>query len=898
MATGGSKMNYFWVQHAQHQFGLSMECLFILLILSPCCQFQDSGVFYNQLEEQDIDTSVGSVSSTPLILQTFSDLERTNLRYGILSDESSNSDLFKIDAISGNISFAKKVDREIVCPFSVICEVNFQVAVSGANKFLVIPVEVNIQDVNDNSPRFQEPAVMDVYISEDAPENFTQTLTVAMDADGSVQFGIRSYSVEPPHDKFRVVITENFVGMAQVSLVLTGKLDRELQATHNLIVVAKDGGTPPKTGTLNVTVIVTDVNDNSPVFSMKYYTSDFSEEAGSGYNIAMVTASDRDEGDNGKVVYMLSSVLSVSSAEIQDKINVDNITGAVTLKQPLPSGQYRFLIDAQDLGTPRRYDEALLSIVVLDTINNQPTVRVNLVQNDNLSLGWVSERAEINTVVAVLRVDDPDTGRNGNVSCQSSSLHFHLQLMEPGRYKLVIARSLDREITSTHTVKVVCSDDGIPSLNASASVLLNVFDENDNAPEFTDLSYVQNIAENNLKDDTVTVVTALDMDEGQNGKIEYRLAGVVKDFTIMPDTGVIKTRKRFDREERALYRFQVLAVDHGQPPLTGTTLVTVNVIDVNDVSPIFSQDSYYFDLPENSEPGLVVGNVSVADPDLHDGGRVTLTLKPVREGEDLPFAVSIDGWISSTITFDRENRDVYQFCVVAMDNGSQKRTSSAHVTVRILDVNDNRPTFVFPEDHNFSTNVIIPTEKESTILHLDVSDADEKQNGLVIYSVVASNASHLFKIGPLSGDVITSRHLDTPDIGTYFITVNATDSGVPVMWSSRTLHLMVQLSPASEGHVIADQNVLIVVCILSFTVVVSVIVVAVVCVVSRHDRRKKQYYNHKLCPGDRRENEMGILEDNQRHTLEVQDNLFLLLSVKGFSCSVCERIMSVSCCYC
>lgn len=830
---------------------LSRVCVVVLICLSllQCCLCQDNDLVFTQPEEQRVGHPVGSVVEYVNGLNSVGESDRSSLRYSILPDANGHSSFFSIDPVSGNVTFAKRVDRESICPLSDSCEVRFQVAVSGRdNFFITMPARIIILDINDNSPTFPPPGAITIHISEAAAVNFTHVLTSATDADTSRDFGVLSYTLDPASEKFQVVMTRNFVGTSHVTLLVKQKLDREVQETYQLLVVAKDGGGPPRSGSLTVNVVVDDVNDNDPKFTEKVYSASFGEDAGPGYKIITVMATDDDVNNNGKIVYELNFILSGNSADIDDKISVDRTTGDVTLKQKMSSGEYRFVIDARDLGSPPRSDQAVVTVTVLDTINNQPIVRLNPVQIDALPVGWVSEASRVSTVVAVISVEDNDGGKNGSVECLSLEPYFQLQLLETKRYKLIVAKPLDREANDSFAIEIICKDQGNPSLNATTSFVLNVFDINDNAPEFVESSYTREIPENNLMDSTVLVVSALDLDKGQNGAIEYRLRGDQGNFRIIPDTGVIKASRRFDREEVGTYTFEVLAVDRGNPPLTGQATVTVVISDVNDVAPSFSKESYRFQIYENNNSGSIVGDIKASDPDLGSGGMVLFSLKTQYDTDNLPFAVGSDGILSSLGKLDREEKDTYFFYVIATDQGRQKLSSSAQITVQILDINDNRPTFIFPSDQNFTSYVSTPVQPDTGLLHVDVSDSDYNQNALITYTIAATNASNLFRIGLFDGQIFANTDLGMSEAGTYFLDINITDQGVPPLWDVRTLYIVIQSKYANAGDDKWHLHVLIIACIVCLTVIVSGVILMVICIVRKQDKLASLQTNESLFP--------------------------------------------------
>ncbi|XP_059144977.1 protocadherin gamma-B1-like [Physella acuta] len=826
---------------------------FQVLSIATC---QQTMLTFTQEEEQPAGQFVGSVSGSQIVTQMVGKDDRPSLRYNILGGD----DNFALGNINGNLTFAKRIDREKLCPMAVDCKYPLTVTVSGPNGFFQsLSVQVIITDINDNDPYFS-PSVFNLTINEASPPGFSSPLLSANDADMSEAYGVKTYGLEPESEVFRVVTSTNQIGTVRVSLVLSQPLDRETLDRYQLYLVARDGGTPKRSGTLTVNIIVGDDNDNFPVFSSVVYTAVFNETAQAGYEIIRVKATDADLGENGRVVYSLSTIQPGNRVDIRDKIAVNLTTGSLTLKSALPSGDYQIHIDAQDNGSPTKSNQALVNVTVLDTENSQPVVTLNLVQINDYPKGTAPETASaVGSVVAVVTVDDSDSGKNGNVSCASAEPSFQLQQLSSYSYKLMVARPLDRETTAVHNVTIVCQDQGTPSLSASASVQITVIDINDNPPVFPRMNYDAQIIENNMQGDTVLVVNALDADVNENSHIEYRLINEGGNFTISPTNGVIRANRVFDREEQSRYEFKALAVDKGTPPLTGVTTIVITILDVNDNAPKFSQDNYKFQIYENREKDSMVGNLSVVDPDLEEGGEITFTVRPVSYPDDIPFSVTKDGRILTLDRFDRESRSDYKFIVIATDNGQPKLSSSTQVTVDILDMNDNRPSFIFPGPQNSSAYVNIPIEADSTLLSLEVSDLDQEdsQNSWITYSIVASNASDLFRIGKIDGRLIANRAILLADVGTYSITINASDQGNPVMWTTGTVLVVVQTEPvAASSKVLADQNVLIVACIVCFTVIVSGAVLVALCVMRRVDRqRKMQYGSSSCCPSRHQDGE-------------------------------------------
>ncbi|GFO30810.1 protocadherin-9 [Plakobranchus ocellatus] len=838
---------------------------------------QQQRLTFTVVEEEPTDTPVGSVSTSSIILDKVPEADRSQLSYSLQAKESSHQTFFKIDRQSGNITVASPIDREAVCPWTNVCVLQFDAIANRGNFMEQILVAISVEDINDNPPKFDTSSttsgVYEVRFPESSPIESSRPLLTATDADMSVSFGVQNYNLEPASSIFSLDVTKNAVGTPQVNLVLKEVLDRETDANYTLRLEAWDGGVPPNMGALTVLVLVEDINDHRPKFSSTNYSASFSETEGEGYEIVQVHATDEDEGKNGRVVYYLSSQQTgENSASIVGKVVVNRETGSVRLSQPLESGTYTIIVEARDMGDSYLADQAAINVIVLDTDNNQPIARLVAVPaSDDLPEGWVSESEPVKQVVGFLTVEDPDSGSNGNVSCVSLEKHFQLEQMNAGYYRLVLAEQLDYETEKEHTVQAVCKDQGSPSLNTTATLVLKVADKNDEKPEFTKDLYEERIFENNVVGDTVVVVTAIDRDSGERGKVQYRLSqDAGSNFTISPYDGVVRATIRFDRETKAVYEFSVIAFDGGSPSQSANASVRIEIRDKNDVAPVFGRPKYKFHLYENRDADSVVGNITVSDPDLGDGGKIKLSLVfddnddetdsentfgsavSINDNND-PFSITDEGKIYSRKIFDREVKSSYTFFIIATDNGQRKLSSSVEATVEILDVNDHRPTFSFPSEHNFSALANIPIHSDASVLKVDVTDKDSGKNSIVSYSIVSTNASAgLFRIGKFSGEIVASRDIGLADLGTFYITVNASDQGSPPLWENRTLHLVIQAEAAgSTDEVIADQNVLIVVCIVCFTVIVSGGIFIALCVLRRLDRQRKLQYAATCCPSNR-----------------------------------------------
>ncbi|NWV53503.1 PCDGB protein, partial [Daphoenositta chrysoptera] len=299
--------------------------------------------------------------------------------------------------------------------------------------------------------------------------------------------------------------------------------------------------------------------------------------------LVTVTATDNDEGLNGKVKYSFKKKKTSSQIFL-----LDSETGAITLGRSLnfeEGDAYELDLQAYDGGT--LYDTAKVVITVTDVNDNAPEISVRSALNE------ISEDAPPGTVVALLHVQDRDSGANGEVRCSlDRDIPFRLQSSHGSYYSVVTARELDREQVSEYNVTVRAADGGSPALQSSAVLALRVLDVNDNAPVFAQERYSARLAENNAAGALVLTVRATDADRGQNARVRYRLAeGRVRGaplssyVSVQAETGALYALRSFDYEQVRELGLWVRAEDGGAPALSSNVSVRLLIVDENDNAP-------------------------------------------------------------------------------------------------------------------------------------------------------------------------------------------------------------------------------------------------------------------------------------------------------------------------
>ncbi|NWR67275.1 PCDG7 protein, partial [Bucorvus abyssinicus] len=407
-------------------------------------------------------------------------------------------------------------------------------------------------------------------------------LAEAHDPD-SGRNSVQSYELSGD-EHFSLAVQAGPGGDRHPQLVLAKALDREVAAFHELVLRASDGGEPSQTGTARIRVSVLDANDNAPVFRPAEYIVHVPEDVPVGSTLVTVTATDADEGMNGYVKYSMKKATD-TAPEI---FHLDSETGVITLVHSLDfeeGDSYELEVQARDGG--ELFDTAKVGITVLDINDNAPEISVRSV------LSAISEGAALGTVVALLHVQDKDSGANGEVRCSlDGGLPFRLQSSQGSYYSVVTSRELDREAVSEYNVTVRAADGGSPGLWSSMVLSLRVLDVNDNAPVFSEERYSARLAENNAAGALVLTVRATDADWGQNARVRYRvLEGRVRGaplssyVSVQAETGALYALRSFDYEEVRELALWVRAEDGGAPALSSNVSVRLVIVDENDNAP-------------------------------------------------------------------------------------------------------------------------------------------------------------------------------------------------------------------------------------------------------------------------------------------------------------------------
>ncbi|XP_057269676.1 protocadherin gamma-A2-like isoform X8 [Pezoporus wallicus] len=593
---------------------------------------------------------------------------------------------FALHGKTGHLVTAERIDREQLCESVRQCVLRCEVILDG--EMQVYSVEVEITDINDNAPKFEE-MELEERMSESTAPGSRFPLVEAHDPDAGPN-SLQRYELSGD-EHFSLAVQAGPGGDHRPELVLEKALDREEAAFHELVLRARDGGEPAQTGTARIRVTVLDANDNAPVFSQEEYTARVAEDVPVGSVLVTITASDADEGLNGNVKYSLKKITAKASRVFE----LDAETGALTLVRPLDfeeGDSYELQVQARDGG--ELFDAAKIVITVTDVNDNAPEISVRS------ALTEISEDAQAGTVVALLHVQDRDSGANGQVRCSlDEGVPFRLRSSQGSYYSVVTAGELDREKVSEYNVTVRAVDGGSPAMQSSAVLALRVLDVNDNAPVFAEPRYSARLAENNAAGALVLTVRASDEDWGQNARVRYRLSeGRVRDaplssyVSVQAETGALYALRSFDYEEVREVRLWVWAEDGGLPALSSNASVVLEIVDENDNAPqvlyppaaapsaAVSGWAGVELAPRSAEPGALVAKVVAVDADA--GQNAWLSYELAKATEPGLFRVGLHSGEVRTARFPLARDAARQSLVVVVkDHGRPALSATATLTV-------------------------------------------------------------------------------------------------------------------------------------------------------------------------------------------------------------------------
>uniref|UniRef100_A0A671Q5M6 Cadherin domain-containing protein n=1 Tax=Sinocyclocheilus anshuiensis TaxID=1608454 RepID=A0A671Q5M6_9TELE len=586
---------------------------------------------------------------------------------------------------TGLLLIREKMDRESLCAKTTPCALHLQMILENPMELYTITIEIT--DINDNAPSFQKKDFR-FEISESAVAGAGFMLGRAFDPDVGSN-ALQSYSLKPS-EQFRLGLHNQADGSKNVEMILQRPLDRETQSSFTLLLEAFDGGDPVLSGTVQIHITVLDINDNAPVFMQKVYKTTITENAPKGTVLTVVSASDADEGSNSVVTYYISDTMD---SNVADVFLVKEQTGELILNGHVDFekvSHFELNIQAKDQGG--LLNACKVIIAVLDINDNSPSIQILSSSHS------IPEDSKSGTVVAMLNVDDLDSGVNGQVQCIiNENIPFAIT-SQSSFFSLQTEQELDREREAEYNISVICTDEGVPALSSNVSLRLQISDVNDNAPVFEKSHYEACVLENNTPGlSIVTVIATSDADWNQNARVSYILedstvngVSVSSYVSVQPDSGLITAVRSFDYEQLKDFHFWVKAQDGSAPPLSSNVTVKIIIQDQNDnapqvLYPVQTGASVVAEIvPRAADVGYLVTKVVAVDVD--SGQNAWLSYKLQKATDRALFEVGLQNGEIRTVRQVTDKDAVKQkLTVVVEDNGQPSRSAVVFINVAVAD---------------------------------------------------------------------------------------------------------------------------------------------------------------------------------------------------------------------
>ncbi|XP_069628968.1 protocadherin alpha-2-like isoform X3 [Haliaeetus albicilla] len=584
----------------------------------------------------------------------------------------------------------------------------------------------------------------------------------------------------------------------------------------------------------HVELEVTDINDNAPLFPVNEEAFTIAEMSLPGSRLPLERASDADVGANAQLSYTLSP--SEHFRLDRQGNNDQSASLALVLTKSLDREtmpEHRLVLSASDGGRPSLTGTMELVISVLDANDNAPQFNQSVYKVKAL------EGSELGTLLISLSATDLDEGINSDViylfSKRLAAEVKEMFTIDENKGEIRLQGKLDYEEMDSYEITIEARDKGSPPLSGHCTVLVEVLDVNDNAPEVWVTSLSVPVPEDAAVGTVVALLSVSDRDSGANGRVRCAVwpaapFGLVATFA---GSYSLVLREALDRERVSEYEVEVRAEDGGAPALRASRGVRVPVSDVNDNAPAFAQAVYTVLARENNAAGAELARLWARDPDEAGNGRVSYSVAEGVGGG----AVAGGGWraASSYVSVDAESGrlwalqpldyeevQVLQFEVRAVDAGEPPLCGNATVQLFVVDENDNAPALLPPAPAGGGPGggaagssgpgsgsgsgalwawAAWGAPAGQVVAKIRAVDADSGYNAWLRYELWEPRGKGPFRVGLYSGEVSTARALEEADGPRQRLVIVVRDHGEPAR--SATATLSVSLVEGAEAALAA-----------------------------------------------------------------------------------------------
>ncbi|CAC5396085.1 FAT4 [Mytilus coruscus] len=678
--------------------------------------------------------------------------------------KSGNSDgIFGINDVSGDIYLISKLDREQTPSYTLTLQLTDNISKHSSTG----SVNIRVKDANDNIPTFDN-NFYEFSVVENIPIKTTIGQVSAKDDDDGINADIE-YSVESGN------IVNTFTISTNGELILNKALDAEAITDYTLTIIAHDKGKPSFTGTTTVVVLVKDFDE----FPITFVTGNpfkytIPENAPLGAYILAVQAEDPDK--DAEMHYQITDGNDGS-------FTIDSKSGNIILgrrvdRENVP--EYNLTVEA-DNGTGDK-TSTVVTITVSDINDNDPFCQQHFISAN------VHENETSGTIVTKIQCDDKDIVENANLmySIISGNTGNGFRL---NNTNIVVNSPLDYETINNYIIGLEVKDQGSPPRSSSILVTVDV------VPVYKSPKLYETSVKINISEGITVGTTVYDVDATLNGAtegtwnapgdLEYILQSLndAKYFSTDVNTGEIIISGNLDRENMKRHTLNIKCVNRYNRNLYEILTIEIDVLDVNDNSPFFSNAAYIFLVDEDVKSDSFVGKVEAVDYDINENAELEYEIVA---GENLDsFSInSSSGMVSVNNSLNASVQKGYVLSVVVTDNGSPRRSSRAKVMIKVNDINNHKPRFrqtVYYVDVREDVNI------GDIIYQLQADDPDLDLNGKVTYSIESGNDDINFGMHLQKGYIYISGKLDREQNETYNMEIIAKDGGAPSKTSTTTL---------------------------------------------------------------------------------------------------------------
>ncbi|XP_051980602.1 cadherin-1-like isoform X18 [Xyrauchen texanus] len=747
------------------------------------------------------------------------DNDNSDVRYSIISQDppSPKLKMFDINTVTGGIRVIETgLDREKYSRYTLVIRA---ADMAGEGRSTTGTAVITVTDSNNKAPQFEYSSGRKggcIIPPFNEPENskgpFPKKL-VQIKSDYAKEtrmvYSITGEGADlEPKGLFTI---EKFSG----NLFVTQKLDREKKASYRLVVHAVAAEVNIRETPMEVIVSVIDQNDNNPVFTQNPFSGHVPEAAKKDFEFMKVTATDADEPDNDNSDVRYSIISQDPPLPKLKMFDINTVTGGIRVIETgldrEKYSRYTLVIRAADMAGEGRSTTGTAVITVTDSNNKAPQFEYSsgrkggciippFNEPENSKGPFPKKLVQINSDFAKeTRMVYSITGEGADLEPKG------LFTIEKLTANLFVTQKLDREKKASYRliVHAVAADDARLK-EAPMEVIVNVIDQNDNSPVFTQNPFSGHVPEAAKKDFEFMKVTATDADEPDNDNSDVRYSIISQDpplpklkmFDINTVTGGIRVIETgLDREKYSRYTLVIRAADMAGEGRSTTGTAVITVTDSNNKAPQFEYSSSSFGLkrrkrgwvipdlnePENSKGPFPKKLVQIKS-DFAKETRMVYSI--TGEGVDLEpkglFTIEkLTGNLFVTQSLDREKKDSYILIAHSVAAEVDIKEVPMEVIVHVIDQNDNNPVFT---QNPFSGHVPEAAPKDYEFMKVTATDADEpdNDNSDVRYSIISqdppSPKPKMFDINTVTGGIrVIETGLDREKYSRYTLVIRAAD---------------------------------------------------------------------------------------------------------------------------